>query len=435
MNTSLGKILTTILIVLTVTGCGLQSEAENNADPVATSVAETLEALGLGEESPAQSGPLPMAAYADGGELWISDRNGEQRLIHTSEDDMVKDLLFSPDGNRLVFTSRNQNWGLQALWEINADGTNLRSLIDQTELLPLHDEPNATGVQISYLDFIPGKKALTFSTWPFIPATDFHPIGDLQNLDLDSSALNTIIAPTGADIQYRYSPDGSKIAFFDSVSFGLMDPNGGGRQEDLLRFQEVIYEDGVGYAISPKIRWAEDSSRLRVVIPQTASPEGETMIAVYEISAVDGTGKRLATVQAMHTVQNTFSPDLRYLLYLKRTDETTTELHILDLDQGEDSIIYTGPQVRLENWEPWNPDSSAFLFSINNQFQLAHPGSGYNAVPVEGVAQNALWVNETSYLVYTGEAPNFQLDFIKIGSPPVTIATMDESFPSFDVHE
>lgn len=443
MNTSLGKILlAAFLAALTFSGCGFGSGADNNGDPVATSVAATMEALGLEADGSPGSVPLPMVAYADGGDLWVSDRDGEKRLIYSG--DNLGGVRIAPDGTRIVFSSYDTIGVLVTLWEINVDGTNPRRLITRAELLALHDNPQAFGVQVRFLAFIPGKNTLAFSTSPYIPATDYFAIRDLQNLDLENGMLNSLIPPGESEILFWYSPDGSKIAYSRGGSYGsrdsigLMDENGGERREDVIAYaQATIESEAYGYSIDPVIRWAEDSSRFLALIPLEETPEGEMGMAVSEISAVDGTATELLKTPAKISFgffDNLISPDLNHLLYFKQRDETTTELHILDLESGEDMIIYTGPSVRLGTRDPWSPDSSAFLFTIDGQLHIAQLGSGYSAVPVAGNAENATWVDETSILVYWGEEPNFQLDFIKIGSSPVTIVKLEERF-SYDVHK
>ena len=68
-------------------------------------------------------------AYCNGGNLFLSERDGSDARKIASLRDFLYGPQFSPDGKRIRFTVRELYTGTRSIWEVTTDGTHLHTLL------------------------------------------------------------------------------------------------------------------------------------------------------------------------------------------------------------------------------------------------------------------------------------------------------------------
>ena len=132
--------------------------------------------------------------------IWIMNKDGSEQRAVTSEM-YGQHPSWSPDGATLIFTGNPNKRESLGIFCINADGSGLRQIFDSThvELMP---------------SFSPDGRCILFAS-PSLLDENFSPIttNDIQEYDLSNKTLKTIHAHPAQDVNPRYSPDGTRIAF------------------------------------------------------------------------------------------------------------------------------------------------------------------------------------------------------------------------------
>lgn len=170
------------------------------------------------------SGTLSYAAFGDDGHTHvfaISDTGAITQLTTGPHDDVTPEWSF--DGTRITF-QRGDNDGI-AVYVMNADGTGLTRLspIPGRDLLPGFS-PDGTQIVFNHIDSPDGCNGGA------MPSTSI-----LTMSAIDGSSRTTVVdgavATTCFNVEPRFSPDGTKIAFMcgpsnGSVQICLADPDG-----------------------------------------------------------------------------------------------------------------------------------------------------------------------------------------------------------------
>ena len=83
-----------------------------------------------------------MLAYANGSSLFLASSDGTEPRKLTSVTGLALAPAWSPDGSKLRLTVQDPKTGLQSLWEVSAQGTNLRPCLPAGTILPTNAAAN-----------------------------------------------------------------------------------------------------------------------------------------------------------------------------------------------------------------------------------------------------------------------------------------------------
>lgn len=142
-------------------------------------------------------------------ELWIVSINGETPRQLTSTGGKVFDYQVSRDGNQIVYAAQNEQNGLD-LWEIDRQGNQARLLLPCQADWCINPAYSPDGEKIAYSrrqtnqeGFEPGVPRV----WIFDRATGST---DPLYTDANIGGFNPV-----------WSPDGTRLAFFDGLNLGV----------------------------------------------------------------------------------------------------------------------------------------------------------------------------------------------------------------------
>ena len=228
----------------------------------------------------------------------------------TFDNRKVNGLAWSPDGDRLLFTSTRS--GMYALWSANPDGGDLQPVPLGTE--DVHQPSAVAGVQ-----------ALAFEQWTHRSR--------LQRVELarGTGPETDRIQSTRWDSNPAWSPDGTRIAFTSNRSgpHGIWVSRHDGR--------DAVQVAGFGGAFIDNPAWSPDGR----TIAFDGSPDGHT--AVFTVSAEGGTPRRV--VDGPGDNRNpSWSRDGRWL-YFESNRSGEWRIHARPAAGGEAVAVTAGPGI------------------------------------------------------------------------------------------
>jgi hypothetical protein len=199
--------------------------------------------------------------YLTAGNAWMmKNTTGERNPLITTGDLDGRVFSLSPDANWLMFTrTSNAEGEINALWVLNLQS-------NQAEPIDLRVRNI-----IHFADWVPGRgQTITYSTVePREIAPGWQANNDLQLLSFNSSGGITnqeeILEANSGGIygwwgtQFRWSPDGSSLAYTRPDSIGQVDFE----NSQLVPLESLIpYQTRGDWAWTAQVDWAPDSSSL-----------------------------------------------------------------------------------------------------------------------------------------------------------------------------
>lgn len=370
---------------------------------------------------------LLRVAYANGNvlSLW-TERAGEIVLY---EGEPVEKILLSEDGWVIIFTTRDGDYTFTGLWRVNADGSDLRRLIEPGALLPLSTNPSALGVFPYQIQFVPGTRQLAFNTRLAFMGPGLVIQDDLRLLDTTSGTFQTLLE-AGQGGAFTFSPDGSQIALVTPTTISLVNVDGSGRRADLVTFPMIMtYSE---YQYYPQMRWESDSQAAWAVVPSEDSLAPDASMAIWRIPAADEAAQLRATYPfdlSLFFAGHVLSPDLQKVVYLQRTSPEGNEwtLHVARLDGSADNSLRTG-NLRFETW---SPDGFWVTIEEEGQYLLSDPVGNFRSMTDVLPTVAVEWVDNTRFLFLSGDYEAMQLRLGGIGWPSQAIGGISEGYIPF----
>lgn len=141
------------------------------------------------------------------------------------------DVPLSANGPWLVFLASVDQWGIQYLWAINADGSGLARLIDEP-VLNFRVRPHSSaagGVTIAYITGV-GRGSEKYGGYELklisIPGGEARTIVPLVNASIDPEdkiTLDNLVVAINEGSGLTWSPDGSRLAFVGMLNDSSVD--------------------------------------------------------------------------------------------------------------------------------------------------------------------------------------------------------------------
>lgn len=468
MKINFKSIIVVLLFLTLIAACANSGQVEGNGDDgedaVGMSVTQTLAALQEaedGEEEPAAEsteappeppavsreplgfepgavgGPTPLRlAFVGNDALWVWTEGGTTKELY--QGDRVLDVVFSHDGWVIAFTTQGEDRSQNQLWAVNADGSNLTTLLDVEQMNAFTTIDDRLGARPYQLKFIPGTYTLAFNTQTVLVYGGFDPQDDLYMLDLLTGKLTTFYQP-GEGGEFAFSPDGSQmviVGFGDSGggTVSLVNTDGTNLREDVFTYPDVsTYSEYIYYA---RPLWWPDGLGLSVVIPSPEPFEPGATMSVWNIPADGSTPTEVGTYLSDITLFGSellISPDFTKVAYLQRVGEPTDNkwaLHIASLDGSSDEVIHSG-HLRFDGW---SPDSSWVVFQENDDLFISQPGKE-GIWPLADVppTRYMTWIDSSRFIYFSGFTPDFDIRLGSFSGPSVSIAKITVKYPIYAV--
>ena len=322
-------------------------------------------------------------AYCNGGDLFLSERDGSNPRKLASLKDFLYGPQVSPDGKRIRFTVRELYTGARSLWEVTTEGTHLHALLPGWQ----HPATDADG------KWTPDGKYFVFQAqgqiWALPDNAGFFGRTDGKPIRLTTSPLTLASALP--------SKDGNKLFVVGRAQHGILSryERNVGQFLPFLSGQSIetvtFSKDGqwIAYVSYPEgALWRsrlDGTERLRLTDPPFYplnprwSPDGKQIaywgrkigepVKMFTISADGGTPEQLLKDDPLSCAEPTWSPDGNRILFTEQaTRNGTPVVKVLDLrTHGVTSVAgsvgYTSPR--------WSPDGKHIVAMTTNEQKLA----------------------------------------------------------------
>ncbi|MFA5812060.1 MAG: hypothetical protein WC956_07010, partial [bacterium] len=283
--------------------------------------------------------PAGGAAANPGDNIWVMDADGnDQRTLTATVAADVENQRpdWSPDGTKIVFDSNraldgtdapNVN-GTENIWVMNADGTGLTALTQNTDgAHSAAPQWSPDGGRICFQSYLPlaqgGAPSRSYNIW-------------VMDADGGNPAALTAVGIADAPSQFpRWSPDGSRVVFQSNMPLG----EGGAATASSNIW--VVDADGGNLTALTQLTAAGAASE----VPQW-SPDG-TWITFHSQRSLDSTAD-VANANA------------------------TANIWVVDVSGGNAAALTRLTALNANSFYPsWSPDGSKILYVSTRSFDAA----------------------------------------------------------------
>ena len=371
---------------------------------------------------------LLRVAFFSNNQLKLWTEGAGETVLYSGEP--VADILLSKDGWVIVFTTRNTDFVFTGLWRVNADGSDLRRLLDAGTMDAFATNPTADGVSPYQMEFVPGTRLLAFNTRLVFMGPGLIIQDDLRLLDTSSGSLSTLIE-AGQGGAFTYSPDGTQIALVSPTSVSLVNADGSNRRSNVITFPMIrTYSE---YQFYPMVSWEAGSSAAWVVIPSEDSLAPDASMVVWRINASDGIPNLAATYPfdlSLFFAGHVLSPDLQQIVYLQREgapEANQWTLHVARLGSSADRILRTG----IVRFESWSPGGNWVTIEEEGEFLAGDVSGSFRPMADVLPAIEVQWVDSERFLFLSGDYEAMQLHLGSLSAPSLAIGDVTNNYVPF----
>jgi eukaryotic-like serine/threonine-protein kinase len=339
-----------------------------------------------------------MLAYANLSDLFLAKSDGTESRKLVSVKGDIKNVTWSPDGNRLQFdtTESTGDLGQQLAWEVSILGTHLHRLFEgwhdppdeccgkwsadgkyfvfqssgQIWALPqkgsfLHSEPKPIPLTSSPLFLsspLPSKDGKRL----FVVGQTYR--GELMRYDSKSGQFSPFLGGISAEY-IAFSKDGQWVAYVSYRDGALWRSKLDGSERLQLSYPPV-------YAMLP--RWSPNGQKIVFFEFGSSSNRRARM---YEVSPKGGSPQPLIPDDARHQLDPNWSPDGSKIVYGGQSNDPASTIRIFDVASRQVSDLPGSQGLYSPRWSPngrhisaFSPDSMRLLlfdFQTEKWTQLA----------------------------------------------------------------
>lgn len=244
-------------------------------------------------------------------DVYHADLDGGEPTRLTSDNRKINGLAWSPDGERLLFTSTRS--GMYGLWSVEPDGGDLRQISLGNE--NVHQPATAAGVD-----------AIAFEQW--MHRSQLRQIDVARRTQADAGQY---MQSTRWDSNPAWAPDGERIAFASNRS----GPHGVWVSQRDGRGAVQIADFGGAFIDNPA--WSPNGA----LIAFDGSPEGKTEI--FTVSPEGGTPQRISDGQGDNR-NPTWSRDGAWI-YFESNRSGEWRIYAQPTTGGAPIAVITGPAI------------------------------------------------------------------------------------------
>jgi TolB protein len=262
--------------------------------------------------------------------IFIMHADGSHTTRVTSENQHDDLPAWSPDGSTIAFYSDRSPSGI---WTVNADGSNLRSLVSAPGLYP--SEPA----------WSPNGHSLAFSETTTDSLSNFVDI--IEIADADGSNAHQLITAAADVASPSWSPDGTRITFVAGVSPHLFVINTDGTAEHQITD---------GFDFQPQ--WSPDGSHIAFT---TLDNNNVGVLAQITVASPDGSNRRALTSGAVDR-KPAWSSDGRQIAYEGFGRDSTTgatltphRIYRINADGSGKRLMSSDTALSLPGYNSWAP--------------------------------------------------------------------------------
>lgn len=438
-------ILSGLLMILLVTiACNLRIPGSVGIDNAATSVAATVNALaGTAEEMltaiphdaateaagealptmppPAEEYPIKVSFVTPDGSLYLwADGTGTPLLLVPT--DNICCSYISDDGELVAFSRYIDNT-FASLEVINSDGTNRRMLLDAAAAAALPRPDDAIGTEPDQVAWIPGTHTLSFNTRHYFEGPGLFMNENFYLLDGESGVMETLLSTGNTTWQFRWSPDGSKVAISNPNGIAVYDSGGATIAGNILTYPFINTASEYAWTAYPI--WSEDNTTLIARVPPQDpffASGTDLNSSMWRVSADGLSGEQLFTglMEYRGGGETGVSPDLSKMLYYVQTGvpaDNTYNLIVSNVDGSGSSVYATG---QFQSDPVWSPDNSHFFYSVgwlpDSVPYIGQVGAAPTPVIDFTNSVGGKWIDDNRYLTVTNDDGRWRLLLGTVGS-------------------
>ncbi len=364
-------------------------------------------------------------AYTDGGNVAYFAEAGP--AIPLTSSGSVESIRISEDGGKIAYTRRPALDGPVELRVVNSDGSGDSLLMGPPDFDALYPLGDALHHDLSHFDFVPGTHVLLLNTRLTYEGPGLTKHDDLIQIDTDTLARTMLLAPgTGGD--FTPSPNGQYLAVVRPTTIEIRLANGTPTVSGVITYPPVVTYSEYAYYARPV--WKEDSSAMGVAIPSADPLAPATSATIWRLP-VGGSPTLVSTIDGQFFFPSfsvpLLSPDLSQVAFTRPTSTlNVSNLYRAFADGSGEALVGV-----YGSWNGWSPDSSHFVFTVDDPMNLQVGDSAGGISPlVNGTDLD--WLGPAQFVFLSGTSGAWTLNRGGLGLPTTPLASPAGDFVDYD---
>jgi Tol biopolymer transport system component len=257
-------------------------------------------------------------------EIYVMNADGSGQTPLTNDSGQDRDPAWSPDGQRMAFTSRRD--GNEEIYVMNADGSGQTRLTNNPET-DWYPAWSPDGQRIAFSSVRNGDE-------------------EIYVMNADGSGQTRLTNERATAIEASWSPDGKRIAFVSEPEY----PNPDGFCGCAIW---VMNSDG-----SEQTRLTNDAG---LEVDPSWSPDGKYIVFSsglidnmnIHVMNADGSGEIRLTNKAGNEIYPSWSPDGKYIVFNYYDSNSNDEIYVMNADgSGQTPLTNNGAPDFDPTWQP-----------------------------------------------------------------------------------
>jgi Tol biopolymer transport system component/DNA-binding winged helix-turn-helix (wHTH) protein len=277
--------------------------------------------------------------YASGHDFFLTRNDGKEPRKLATVPGRAFWLRWSPDGSRLRFTLLDAQTRATSLWELSAEGKNLRPLLPKWNNPPAECCGNWTP-DGHYFVFQAARDGAT-NIWALPEASSFPGLPAPRPSQVTTGPL-TYMAPVPARGQNRLFVVGAHA------------------RSELLRYDAAAGRF-VRYLPDLSTAGRAEFSRDGRLIAWVSTTDG----SLWQ-SRLDGNQRIQLTSRPMQVYMMRWSPDARRIAFMGKEPGQPWRIYVVSADGGSPQVLYS--EQRSQADPGWSPDGNAVVFGRSPEY-------------------------------------------------------------------